>query len=301
MSSRSVVVANAGSGKTYLLANRIIRWMLEERRRGGSASPDRILAVTFTRKAASEIVERILRHLALGATDEAMRARFSDPAQVGEFAAAEYAAVLEEFVQSLHRVSLSTIDGFFAQLARAFGPELGLPESWRIGDDDELAAQKIDAIGEVIALDEARATELARRIADGRPKVEVQAGIDSALTSALELWSRAALAGDPVEPWLRLADDSIELFPGARFTSEERLAGAAKAMRSAAVPATKDGKPRKRWVDARERVAAMAVDHRWLDLLQDSLVQRVRAGEPFDGADAPAQRDNIAPMAVTTE
>lgn len=298
MSSRSVVVANAGSGKTYLLANRIIRWMLEERRRSGTASPDRILAVTFTRKAASEIVERILRHLALGATDEAMRTRFADPAQVGDFPATEYAAVLEEFVQSLHRVSLSTIDGFFAQLARAFGPELGLPEAWRIGDEDELSAQKIDAIGEVIALDEARATELARRIADGRPKVEVQAGIDSALKSALELWSRAALAGDPTAPWTRLADDSVELFPGARFARDERLAAAAKAMRGAAVPTTKDGKPRKRWSDARDRVAALVVDRRWLELLQDSLVQRVRAGEAFDGAQAPGDLADAMNVAI---
>ena len=98
MSRRSVVVANAGSGKTYLLANRIVRWMLEERRASGSASPDRILAVTFTRKAASEIVDRILRHLALGAVDDAERSRFADPVQVGDFSAAEYAATLEEFV-----------------------------------------------------------------------------------------------------------------------------------------------------------------------------------------------------------
>ncbi len=289
MSDRSVVVANAGSGKTYLLANRIIRWMLEERRRNGSASPDRILAVTFTRKAAAEIVERILRHLAQGAIDSDSRARFAEPGQVGDFAAAEYAAVLEEFVRSMHRVSLSTIDGFFAQLARAFGPELGLPESWRIGDEDELATQKVDAIGDVIALDEARATELARRIADGRPKVEVQAGIDSALESALVLWSRAALAGDPAAPWARIADPSIELFPGARFASDERLQEAVKLVRGAALPTTKDGKPRKRWVDARERVAGLVVDRKWLELLKDSLVQRVRAGERFDGADAPAE------------
>ncbi len=298
MSSRSVVVANAGSGKTYLLANRIIRWMLEERRRSGSASPDRILAVTFTRKAAGEIVERILRHLAQGAVDADARAGFAAPGQVGAFEAAEYAAVLEEFVRSMHRVSLSTIDGFFAQLARAFGPELGLPESWRIGDDDELATQKIDAIGDAIALDEARATELARRIADGRPKVEVQAGIDSALESALGLWSRAALAGDPAAPWSRLADPSVDLFPGARFASDERLQEAIRLIRGAALPATKDGKPRKRWVDARERVAGAAVDRRWLELLKDSLVQRIRAGERFDGADAPVELAEPLQVAV---
>ena len=69
MITRSVVIANAGSGKTYLLANRLIRWMIEERRATTTASPDRMLAVTFTRKAAGEILERVLRHLALGSLD----------------------------------------------------------------------------------------------------------------------------------------------------------------------------------------------------------------------------------------
>lgn len=298
MSRRSVVVANAGSGKTYLLANRIVRWMLEERRASGTASPDRILAVTFTRKAASEIVDRILRHLALGAADEAERSRFADPAQVGDFRADEYAATLEEFVQALDRVSLSTIDGFFAQLARAFGPELGLPEAWRIGDEDELAAQRTEAIGDVIALDHRRATELARRIADGRPKVEVQAGIDSALGAALALWARAAVSGDASKAWLRLADPDVELFPGARFAKEDALDGALNALRRAPLPLTNAGKPRSRWVTARDRAADAIADRRWFDLLKDSLVQRVRLGEPFDGADAPAEVAEALDVAV---
>ena len=289
MSNRSVVVANAGSGKTYLLANRIVRWMLEEHRRSGTASPDRILAVTFTRKAASEIVDRILRHLALGATDSKAREGFEQPAQVGAFEADEYMAVLEEFVQALDRVSLSTIDGFFAQLARAFGPELGLPEAWRIGDEDELAAQRTEAIGDVIAEDHRRATELARRIADGRPKVEVQAGIDSALGAALALWSRAALSGDAKVVWGRLLDDEVQLFPGARFAKQDELDAALKALRRADVPLTKDGRPRAKWIGARNRVGDMIADGRWFDLLKDSLVQRVHRGEQFDSADAPRE------------
>jgi ATP-dependent exoDNAse (exonuclease V) beta subunit len=148
MNDQSVVVANAGSGKTYLLANRIIRWMLQERRRTGHATPERVLAVTFTRKAAAEIVARVLRHLAQGASDPQKLSEFSAAEQVGEFAAADYQAVLEEFAQALHRISISTIDGFFSQLGRAFSPELGLPEHWEIGDEDELESQRIDAIGD---------------------------------------------------------------------------------------------------------------------------------------------------------
>ncbi len=68
---RSVVIeACAGSGKTWLLASRILRLLL------AGAAPGEILAITFTRKAAREIEERLtgwLRELMLG-SDEEVRA-----------------------------------------------------------------------------------------------------------------------------------------------------------------------------------------------------------------------------------
>ena len=61
--SRSVVVeACAGSGKTWLLASRIVRLLLS------GIAPGEILAITFTRKAAREIEERVVDWLHLLAT-----------------------------------------------------------------------------------------------------------------------------------------------------------------------------------------------------------------------------------------
>src|SRR5664279_1935259 len=58
--SRSVVVeACAGSGKTWLLAVRIVRLLL------AGIAPGEILAITFTRKAAREIEERVVDWLHL--------------------------------------------------------------------------------------------------------------------------------------------------------------------------------------------------------------------------------------------
>ena len=54
--SRSVVVeACAGSGKTWLLASRIVRLIL------AGVPPGEILAITFTPKAAREIEERVVQ------------------------------------------------------------------------------------------------------------------------------------------------------------------------------------------------------------------------------------------------
>ena len=61
--SRSVVVeACAGSGKTWLLAARIVRLLL------AGVAPGEIQAITFTRKAAREIEERVVGWLHLLAT-----------------------------------------------------------------------------------------------------------------------------------------------------------------------------------------------------------------------------------------
>ena len=57
-----VVEACAGSGKTWLLASRIVRLLL------AGVAPGEILAITFTRKAAREIEERVVDWLRLLAT-----------------------------------------------------------------------------------------------------------------------------------------------------------------------------------------------------------------------------------------
>ena len=49
-----IIRASAGTGKTYQLTARLLRILLQ------GAAPESILATTFTRKAAGEILDRIL-------------------------------------------------------------------------------------------------------------------------------------------------------------------------------------------------------------------------------------------------
>jgi ATP-dependent exoDNAse (exonuclease V) beta subunit len=55
--THDLIRANAGTGKTFQLTNRFLALVLR------GHSPDTILATTFTRKAASEIRERVFRRL----------------------------------------------------------------------------------------------------------------------------------------------------------------------------------------------------------------------------------------------
>src|SRR3569623_115514 len=51
------VAANAGSGKTYTLANRVARLLLAD------ARPEKILCLTFTKAAAAEMQDRLFKQL----------------------------------------------------------------------------------------------------------------------------------------------------------------------------------------------------------------------------------------------
>ncbi|WP_319240483.1 UvrD-helicase domain-containing protein [uncultured Propionivibrio sp.] len=111
-----VVEACAGSGKTWLLASRIVRLLL------AGVAPGDILAITFTRKAAREIEERVvgwLRQLATGDSafvDAFLAERGVDP----DAATRRTARGLYEIVLTAQpRLAVSTFHGWFLQLVDA--------------------------------------------------------------------------------------------------------------------------------------------------------------------------------------
>ena len=73
--SNTMIRASAGTGKTYQLTNRFIQLLLY------GAAPERIIALTFTRKAAGEFFEGILHKLAKAAGAPAEAAGQGDQRQ----------------------------------------------------------------------------------------------------------------------------------------------------------------------------------------------------------------------------
>ena len=59
-----LIMASAGSGKTYTLTLRFVRILRNALLAGSESAAEKILATTFTRAAAGEIVDRVLTTLA---------------------------------------------------------------------------------------------------------------------------------------------------------------------------------------------------------------------------------------------
>ncbi len=112
-----LILASAGSGKTFQLGNRVIGLV------AGGVEPEKIVALTFTRKAAGEFADSVLTKLANAASDEPAAADLRR--ELGQ-ADADFEAALERVVRALPRFTLGTMDGFFAKVVRGFQYELGL-------------------------------------------------------------------------------------------------------------------------------------------------------------------------------
>jgi len=123
---RSVVVeACAGAGKTWMLVSRILRALLD------GAAPHEILAITFTRKAAGEMRERLnewLREFGSPHTSDAQRIEAliqrGVPAAQAPALAPKLAALHQRVLRDGRSVQVSTFHAWFAQLLRAAPLEL---------------------------------------------------------------------------------------------------------------------------------------------------------------------------------
>lgn len=127
----TMILASAGSGKTYALVNRFIRLLAH------GVLPSRIIALTFTRKAAGEFLQNIFMRLLEASADPAAAARLSSEIGLGPEPPGFYHALTGKLVHSIGELGLGTIDSFFGRIVGAFPYELGLTRPHRIMEDFE--------------------------------------------------------------------------------------------------------------------------------------------------------------------
>lgn len=144
-----LILASAGSGKTFQLGNRVIGLVAM------GVAPEKIVALTFTRKAAGEFADSVLTKLAAAASETAVADRLRGDL---ELPGADFGEALERVVRALPRLTLGTMDSFFAKVVRGFQYELGLTG----GKFDLLEGPRAAA-----AADEILATILGETLEDG--------------------------------------------------------------------------------------------------------------------------------------
>lgn len=142
LSKNLMILASAGSGKTFQLGNRVIGLIGAQ-----EVDPARIVALTFTRKAAGEFADSVLSKLAACAADPAEAAKLC--AQIG--ASFPVAPVLARVVRALPTFQLGTMDGFFARVVRGFQYELGLTGgTFELIEGPKFEAAMADILAEVL-------------------------------------------------------------------------------------------------------------------------------------------------------
>ncbi|MGI6030732.1 MAG: helicase-exonuclease AddAB subunit AddA [Eubacteriales bacterium] len=122
-----LVSAAAGSGKTFVLVERIVSRLLDEQ---DPCDVDQFLLVTFTRAAASEMRTRLA-------------ARIRKEIQQGR-------TQLTRQLTLLHKASINTVHGFCGEIIRSHFHQLGIPYQYRVSDENEDVLLRRDTTEELL-------------------------------------------------------------------------------------------------------------------------------------------------------
>ncbi len=216
---RSVAVeACAGAGKTWMLVSRIVRALLEGVDENGhmSVRPHEILAITFTKKAAGEMRERLTQWLQdFARATPAQLAHELEirgvTSQIGQQPLSNLLKQLSNLYQTVldtgRPVQLRTFHGWFAGLLRhaplAMLQSLGLPASYQLLEDDTQAtAQVWQRFYQAVLQDDQASTDFADLVA-AQGRFNAHKALEAALARRVE-FALADAQGVPdrgVLPW----------------------------------------------------------------------------------------------------
>jgi ATP-dependent helicase/nuclease subunit A len=269
-----VLEASAGTGKTRVLVDRYVRLIL------AGVEPANILAITFTRKAAAEMRERVLAALRRRAADGAIRP-------------ARWRALMDH----VGDIQISTIDAFCFTLLREFPLEAGVDPAFDVADETEIARFAREAVAETLrAARGLMADEENVRLLHARVKAPVLA---EAIASLLD---RRHVALPAIASFVgRHGGPASAAEAGAAFVARMRSAVGESRHHAALLEDGPHGAPAFRWVaaDIVRLAGAAPLDPAAVQLLRRRLERyfltkngepRKRIARPYSAADF-ANRD----------
>ena len=152
------VAANAGSGKTYVLVNRVIRLLLH------GTPPEKILCITFTKAAAANMAEKVFERLGRWVTlpdDQLDREILA--AGEGKPSAQTRSRARELFASALETpggLKVQTIHALCTRLLQQFPFEAKVPAHFSVLDDRD-QDEMMERANLAVLMDAARAPESA--------------------------------------------------------------------------------------------------------------------------------------------
>ena len=261
LSNRIVIRASAGTGKTYRLSS----WFLQQLFR--SASLDQMLATTFTRKAAREILDRIITNLAKSGLDPERCRELSDAVQTPDLTPGDCLEQLEQITAQLHRVRVSTLDRFFSQIATHCCLDLGLPPGWSIIEDNEDRELRREAMEQL--LQEDREEQGDRKEREDLVRLMHLVTVGESQRSITRLLREAVKNAYSI--YLESSPSAWQRFPELHPLSASELQRAVEDLENLDLPKTKKGQPHSHWLKA-WTAAVRAVDNSdWEAFLDTSI------------------------------
>ncbi|HLB34885.1 MAG TPA: UvrD-helicase domain-containing protein [Chthoniobacterales bacterium] len=229
--------ASAGSGKTEQLARHYLQILLTHDNEKYTTDPSTILATTFTREAAGEILARVFRIIARACKEEITRAHLVEGTQLPPPTASVCYTLLRRLVERVHLLNIGTIDALFAQQARALAPDLGLAPHWEIADT-------------IATAELARKTAL--QLLEKNPLLRKEWNLLHRFARRLSFVEDAATLLEKYR-FLARAEPLDKIFSESsppKLLSKEKAAEVLHFLETFDLPLTGKGKPSKNWVQA---------------------------------------------------
>ncbi len=211
------VAASAGTGKTKVLTDRVLRLMLPDRADRAGSDPARLLCITFTRAAAAEMSTRLTARLTQWATmgeaalEDALADLLGDRPTPAQRAAARQ--LLARVLDAPGQLQIATIHAFCQSVLRRFPLEAGLPPGFT-PIDERAAADLLAAARAAVAADPDPAVSAARDAAVAALGIEELGRQIGRLAADRLPLARAIATHGGLAPLLALAWRKVGLAPG---------------------------------------------------------------------------------------
>jgi ATP-dependent helicase/nuclease subunit A len=282
-----VIAASAGTGKTYRLAMRYIALLAQGER------PESLLATTFTRKAAGEMLDRVLKFLAQATRDPKRLAELQQHAHPS-LTREQCGTLLQNLVACFGRVRIQTLDALLQRVASSAALSIGISPSWTILDDAQQEELTLSTLEEMVARKNSGDAVLLQHLmylSGSAPSASVH---EPLLKLIKDVTSAYHHAQERPEPWYLLQPTTARL-------TDEQLADLARqlATRVELVPRTKAGKPNVKFAEGVQKLATLITDRDWLGLCESTLLLKLQQPDPcyYNAAIPSALIDLLHPLA----